>query len=626
VSCNHAKPVARALRLAELLYLLTLSMSFYFLLMSRTGEAHTIWEVLHPALLPTLFLATTILVVVSLSSEKSAYKMLFIIFHSVLIHSFLSVVFPAGDFSGQQMVLGRIRRLQDEALIHGWPPGSTGSFPSEIFARFGGVNFQGAITVALGQMLNVDILWIHLFLVPVLWGVFTPISVYMTTSMITSNDKVPILASLLISAFPYTTYFGAISVPNSLGFIFFFCSLCFMLRYLSSNGFKTMALLLLFSFFSLFSHYLTGIMSFSLALLAIAFKAYKSEKAESPRVKLSLIFPFIVSTSLLPLSLIYLRFVRPITQTAFTLDKFHELPLQEIVNLTLIGELAYGFDSGTIFLVLVGPALALLCMTYLIFHLKKKPQAKGRTQTHFLITAFLLILVDYRILKLFMEGLPFNEERLWVFRDFLAAPFVAIAIWAAMSRLWTRLGVTSPLTLKLLPRKKSTSTKSHGISGLLLVLNILIPTLLGVWITCSLTASYPKFSPLQTTWYELEAVKSIDETTDEKYVVIGDLWTIYAGERIVGINNPTAYYFAELDKTGLDLFSSMKQDPSPKWMLQAMNMTNTTIAYFILSEPRLGATEFNVAVSKAVQVGFRWRVMGEGKLYIFAYNMEQTPT
>jgi hypothetical protein len=140
-------------------------------------------------------------------------------------------------------------------------------------------------------------------------------------------------------------------------------------------------------------------------------------------------------------------------------------------------------------------------------------------------------------------------------------------------------------------------------SSTLLALSILTSILIGGWITSSLSAAYPQVAPLQTTWYELEAVKYIDSNTHEKYVVIGDVWTIYAGEVIVGINNPKGYYFGENDKTGHDLFANMRENPSPQWMLLAMNYTETTIAYFIITEPRVGLNEFNSTVTRAQQNG-----------------------
>jgi hypothetical protein len=120
----------------------------------------------------------------------------------------------------------------------------------------------------------------------------------------------------------------------------------------------------------------------------------------------------------------------------------------------------------------------------------------------------------------------------------------------------------------------------------------------------------------------LEAVRYIEENTHEKYVVIGDIWTIYAGEMIVGINNPDAYYFGESDKIGHDLFVRMQQSPSPQVMLDAMNYTDTTVAYFIVTEPRLGTDEFNDVVSRALQDEQLTLThdFGAGKLCVFSYK------
>jgi hypothetical protein len=131
-------------------------------------------------------------------------------------------------------------------------------------------------------------------------------------------------------------------------------------------------------------------------------------------------------------------------------------------------------------------------------------------------------------------------------------------------------------------------------------------------------------APVQTTWYELEAVKYIEENTKEKYVVIGDVWTIYAGEMIAGINNPRAYYFLETNKTGYDLFINMTQDPSPQWMLLAMNYTQTEVAYFIITKLRLGVEEFQNVVTHALGNQQLTVVSVPGvsseKLYVFSYR------
>jgi hypothetical protein len=236
--------------------------------------------------------------------------------------------------------------------------------------------------------------------------------------------------------------------------------------------------------------------------------------------------------------------------------------------------------------------------------------------------AFLLVVSDYRILKLFMSGLPLNEERLWVFQDFISAPFVALAVCTVVSGIKASLKTRSFSAQSYTSLKTSSKDKFLPSLGLVLTVNLLVALALGGWITLSVNVGYPHFAPLQTTSYELEAVRTIEMNTTEKYVVIGDQWTIFAGEVIVGINNPQAYYFGEFDITGHDLFSDMKSNPSPEWMLQAMNYTDTSIAYFIIMEPRLGAEEFSNVVNRALQNNqlTLWDIFGAGKLYVFSYK------
>jgi len=618
---------SKFLRISEILYLFLVALSFYLLFLSRAGEARTVWETLHPFFFPTLFATASLLVIILLTSEKVAYKLLLVIILSFLLHSLFSIVFPAGDLSGQQIVLGQIRRVFDNKVLHGlsgWPTATVQVF---IFEMFRGTNLQAALSVIFSRMFSIDIFYVHLFFIPVLWGTFIPVASFLTAKAMGVDEKASVLASLLVSAFPYTTYFGAISVPNSLGFIFFFYSLYFMLKHLSTGDSRTTYWILIFSSFSFLSHYLTGIMSFSLLFLTLAFKAYEGEKESALiNARIFLVVSFVVCVSLLPLSFIYMRFFSSTSNAVFTLDKFYELPFKEIIGLFFLGELVHGFDPKTILLVIVGPALAFLWMIYQLYRLRRNPNDKFRIHIYFLFTAFLIILVDYRILKLFMSELPLNEERLWVFSDFIAAPFVALAIFSVFSSLKTFLEAKSSLTITVASLKTLSKGDFLHVLGLLLAINVLIPVLLGGWITFSLSAAYPKMAPLQTTWYELEAVKYIEENTHEKYVVICDMWTIFAGEMIVGIVNPSAYYFREYSKIGHDLFVNMSRDPSPQWMLWSMNYTNTKVAYFVISEPRLGTEEFSSILFKAkendLQVYGRPEGFGNGKLYVFSYRKE----
>jgi hypothetical protein len=315
--------VGRLLRILEILYVVLLSFSLYLLLASRTAEAHTIWEPMNPLLMPTLFLSTTILFSILFTQERSSLKLLLVMVHSILLHSFFSIIFPAGDASGQQMYLGRIRFAFDSDALQAWLPSSPASFQLLVTESFRSLNFQAAITTLLARLLSIDIFWIHLFLVPTLWGVFTPLATYLISRTLSNNETHAILSSLIVSAFPYATYFGAISTPNSLGYIFFIFALYFMLRYIISGNFRCLCLMGFFSVSSFFFHPLTGVISFSLLVLALAFRSYGGKDTLWAHKK-QLFLVFLLCLTLLPVSFIYLRLLGIPSTASFTLDKLSE--------------------------------------------------------------------------------------------------------------------------------------------------------------------------------------------------------------------------------------------------------------------------------------------------------------
>ena len=140
--------------------------------------------------------------------------------------------------------------------------------------------------------------------------------------------------------------------------------------------------------------------------------------------------------------------------------------------------------------------------------------------------------------------------------------------------------------------------------------------------------AYPHYAPLQTTSYELEAARYIDANTNEKYIVIADQWMIFAGQMIVGVVNPRAFYFSHTSPDGVSLFIQMKTNPSPETMTEAMKHNNATIAYFIIEKPRLGTETYNHIIQQAQQNNLEtyktFYYKGEEKLHIFTYKKPLT--
>jgi len=528
--------------------------------------------------------------------------------HSILSNSLFAIIFPAGDLGGQQHVLGSTRLIYDNIVLHGT------RFPvqnimTQMYLWLRGDSFQAAISVILARMFYVDVLWTHLLLVPILWGIFVPLGMFMITRKLRGNENVAVLSAVLIAVFPYTLLWGAMSVYNSLGFIFFLFSVYFFLEYLSSIQSRKWVLLMLLSvFLSFLAHFLTGIIAFSLLLLVLTFKIFKDISMSLTSTKLSFLFALMFCSSLLPSAIVFRRFLYP-EYSYFGLNKLAELSIEDIVWTSLVGEYAY-LEPRIGIVHLLGPLLGILGTFYYFYVTRQYSDKKPHFYTTFLFTGLLLVLVDYRILKLFLINVPFTEERMWVFRDFLTVPFMAIFVTDVFSFLYKQLPtIDFPFSSQHIRR---------------IALYLLIITALSGWITASFYYAYPRYGPLQTTSYELEAVRFIEENSAKPYVVIGDQWIIFAGGMIVGIGNPNSLYFHCKDPDGVGLFLEMRRNSSIETMKEAMTYNDATIAYFIFEKPRLGEEEFDRVYSAALLNGLEvyrsFSYEGEEKLYVFYYK------
>jgi len=633
--------VSKHLHITKALYLFTVVLLFYMLFNARSGEIYTVWGVLGYSFI-FLFLASTfILLLLLFSSERVKYKLLFTILHSTLSHAFIVIIFPAGNVGVQQMLLGRTRPIYDNITPHayGW---TLENIPRTIYALVRGTNFQASFSVILARMFSVDIYWVHLLLVPLLWGISVPIIAFMVSKELGGNEKISALSSLVVSLFPANILWGAVSIPNGLSYVFFFCFIYFLLKYMKSSEARDLFLIATFFFASFLAHVLAGTMALSILFLAYGIKTYQREKDNSPtNARFTLLTAFIFGASLLPFALVLRRFFYSSANTLFSLEKIYQLtPAQSLFSL-LFGSyfdliLREAYITALIFG--IAPLFGLIGMIYALRTIRKKSRRKSIDPRILLLSlGFLMIVVDDRIVKLFMVNVPFLEfERLWLFRDFLLVSFVAFFISGALfetrvflDRLAKKIFIAwrkTPFT-HLFSRRSSRFTRGHlakriSIGSLFAYVSILL--LVSGWVTASIYYAYPHFAPLQTTSYEIEAAKFIEQNITERYVVICDQWMIFAGQMYVGIYNPRAYYFSSTDPQGVALFVKMKDDPSNETMIETMKINNATTAYFIIERPRLGTQIYNRIIQQAQQNGLQTYqtiyYKGEEKLHIFYYK------
>jgi hypothetical protein len=621
-------------------------LSLYLLFMSRSEEVHTVWEVLHPAFIPVFFIATFLLLTIVFSSERFEYKLILIIVHSILCHSFFVIIFPAGKVGPQQIILGQTRLVFDNVIFHGlgW---ARKDLPLQIYVTLRGENLQTAFSVILARMFGVDVYWTHLLLVPLLWGIFVPLIAFMVSKTLGASDKISALSSLVVSLFPANILWGAESIPNGLSYLFFFVLTYFLLKYIKSNGQKDLLIVATFFFASFLSHYLAGIIAFSLLILTYSIKTYEKEKWDSPvSARILLLMAFLFCASVMPNALAFRRFFYPRANTYFSLQKLYESSPTGMVLSLLFGsyfDLISREAYGTTLIFWIPTLLGLIGLTYiLIANVKKSPKGSINPSMLFLFLAFLMVIVDDRIVKLFMINVPFIEfERLWLFRDFMLVSFTALVIGAALQKMRAIFNILSQNAIQFLRKKfslrifsRTFSFFAHGrlVSGVSLgssLAYLVLFTIISGWITASVYYAYPHWGPLQTTSYEIEAAKYIKQNTTQRYIVICDIWMTLAGRMFIGMNNPQVFYFTSTDPRGVTLFMKMKNNPSNETMIEAMKINNATIAYFIIEKPRLGPETYNRIIAQAQQNSLQtyqvFYLKGEEKLRIFHYR-KTSPT
>jgi hypothetical protein len=632
--------VSLHLHIARLLYLSTVVLLFYMIFNARSGEVYTVWRVLDYSFI-ILFLASTfLLLLVLFSSERVEYKIFFTILHSILSHTFMVIIFPAGNVGVQQMLLGRTRPIYDNIIPHayGW---TLESILGKMYALVRGVNFQASFSVILARMFSVDIYWVHLLLVPLLWGIFVPIIAFMVTKALGVNEKISALSSLIVSLFPANILWGAVSIPNGLSYIFFFCFILFLLKYMKSSEVQYLFLIATFFLASFLSHVLAGTMALSLISLAYGIKTYQREKDNSlASARFTLLTAFIFSASLLPFALALRRYFYPSANTYFSLEKLYRLtPIETLFSLLFgsYSELISREAYITTLIFGIAPLIGLIGMIYVLRTNGKKSRKRSvDPRILLLFLGFLMIVVDDRIVKFFMANVPFVEfERLWLFRDFLLVSFAALFIAGTLLETRAFLEKVSKkiflawrkASIHTFSRIPSRFTRGHlakriSIGSMFAYVLILLPV--SGWVTASVYYAYPHWAPLQTTSYEIEAVKFIEQNTTERYVVICDQWMILAGQMFVGIKDPQAYYFPSTDPEGVALFVKMKNDPANQTMIEAMKINNATTVYFIIEKPRLGAEKYSRIIQQAqqndIQTYKTFYYKGEEKLRIFYYK------
>lgn len=593
-------------------YFVLLVACFYLLFSVRSGWVQgPIWNVIPPVFLRAYFAATAILAWFLLLPGKIKAKMLVIIIHSVFSLSFIIIVsYPGIIFYDPWYDLGRARtvltvvRLVQQTASQGslslfWvsPGALTLVRLLNMFLR--GVTGHVLIATFAGA-LSIDMHWTYVFLVPILWGFFVPITLYRIAEMIGMTKRTSILAAFLTIPNLYFLAWGKLTEANSLGVLFFFLFLYLILLSFSVRKTKRVYLLVLIVFVALgATHFVPALVSLSLLMLFLGFKANNRFKTKHPKVShILLVLSFLLALLVMP-SLVILRgVVLPMLgASAFSASEFFGTSVW-----TLVFGISEDLPVLNAVLYEVFPLLGLIGSVYAL----RSKERLNRTLCMFLFFAFSVLLVEHRILKYAVVGGLFSPERLRVFIDMLAFPFAALVVMSA---------------IRFLIGTVTASKRSLVLHWRAALAGILICISLSAWFVGAVYETYEFYTKgLLPTALEVEAVKYIDEHTNSRYIVLAPQPTTVISWGVIGIPNAEKWYFS----TGKGI---TPVEPSASEMFTYMQMGEAEIGYFIASSFRSGA-DFDQIVSQAFRVFGLFKEFSDengNELYVFHWKIPPLP-
>jgi len=208
----------------------------FLLYSARTGNyIQSPWDVIPKIYLYVYLIATLMVVFLIFSKQKIGFVLFIIILHSFLLHSYLPIIYKTGFGENKWKHLGTERQIL-----------SVRENPAPLIGNKEGSANQWALTIFLSKILNVNIFWVDLLLLYLLWSIFIPLIFFKLAEFLFRSFKDPpddenanckkqrflLLTAFLPSLFFSFQVYGSVTTPVALEYLFFFFVLLFWLDYL----------------------------------------------------------------------------------------------------------------------------------------------------------------------------------------------------------------------------------------------------------------------------------------------------------------------------------------------------------------------------------------------------------
>lgn len=567
--------------MVSFMFILLSAFAFYLLILGRTGEGTTsVWLTIPNMFLPTFFAAFFCLMTgILLKAGRIDTKLALVMIFSVLAHVFFVLVWYPGRYGDPWTHLGGARWIDSAGAPYGYPVLLREFYIVEII----GGKAQYALVVLFKRLFLVDMYWVHILLIPLLWSIFVPLFSFKIAQLLSTKKSTtfPLLAAVSSIIFQWLIYWGTISVPNSLALVFLFFMIVSLLYWIDTAHMRFLLLSAFISVATFLTHPVTGVFAFIFFLGAIVVRLNMS--------KIIKIFSYLLISMLYPLALLY---------RSATFSPFGLLGLENFLYLQ-----SWFFSLPLIF-----------GITGLLLGMRSKRVKTKSAGVLFLF--YITVIMSYYLWAFGMKNLPSGTDvtRFVPMADFLMVPFAGLGFLTALNIMkrgfsHARLDIT---------KKAHFSSSSH------LASTIIVSLVLASLVTMAAYQAYPQseITKVQPAAYEVDAVRYINSSASGQYVVLCD--PNFATMAIGFLGIQYGYGGASRGMFGtpdygwwtIQLYLQMVSSPSISILEGALSRAQASTSYFVVSvrEP-----QFEEIVQSTKEVLPVTQIFGDGKLYVFAY-------
>ena len=560
-------------------------LGWWFLLQGRTGEfILSPWEVIPRLYLYIYLVLTTVLVLLLFSRRKARLILLLIILHSFLLHAYLPLVYQTG-FSGDKW-----RHLASEKLIltgEVYQPAligeveytTLGSFSVPAVLLSGNKTSYGqqwSLTILLSEVLQVDLFYVDLWLVWLLWSIFLPPLLYKLAELIRPGRNFRLFFALAPALFYPFQVFGGLTLPVSLGHLLFMFVLYIWIYFYRHGSKAVLAWAVFLSLLMYFGYILHLIVIWELAGLVIIFKYLQHPVPKFIRwglkalvvgglIVLIPVLEFIQGYGSLREGILGLGAIISHSANAFGhlsgLVGFLPQPGHVDQGNFLFNQTRADHAPVSLLSFRLWPLLfTMLVWLVIIYGLRTIRWLKQPGVPKLFAWLFMIVISNYVISWYFMDGNHILARRLDQVIVFLMSVFLSLGTMYFVERIKFLPWANKVLLIAILFGFISSSTYASG------------PNLQVVTADEHLAAKY--------VWEQVDK-------SDEYYCVIANTWPLLALEAesaraIIGGGFPVGFEYAQPER--VKIFEKMSQYPSWELLTWAKEITNEQVCFYMTED------------------------------------------